>query len=185
MVIFYFIIYFAFLAYLLCSPIYYVFIGGYVLDITHYWSRFFLSSKRLQVRTDNSFYFFWYLGRNKFSLITQITSVSLVVPRIRIESVLVKSNVLSEVQRSVLDGGLRVEDAPIDSSLRSGSLPPHLSAEKASPELSSSNTVIGGPSGLWHFIYRSINLDQYVSSEFSSPLSSSSQQKRCLYMLKY
>ncbi|XP_074573583.1 vacuolar fusion protein MON1 homolog [Curcuma longa] len=98
--------------------------------------------------------------------------------RIRIESVLVKSNVLSEVQRSVLDGGLRVEDVPVDSSLQSGSLPPHLSAEKASPELSSSNTVIGGSSGLWHFIYRSINLDQYVSSEFSSPISSSSQQKR-------
>ncbi|XP_042388337.1 vacuolar fusion protein MON1 homolog [Zingiber officinale] len=98
--------------------------------------------------------------------------------RIRIESVLVKSNVLSEVQRSVLDGGLRVEDVPVDSSLRSGSLPPHLSAEKASSELSSSNTIIGGPSGLWHFIYRSINLDQYVSSEFSSPISSSSQQKR-------
>ncbi|KAJ8478826.1 hypothetical protein OPV22_022553 [Ensete ventricosum] len=64
--------------------------------------------------------------------------------RIRVETVLVKSNVLSEVQRSMLDGGLRVEDLPLDSSLRS----------------------------------RSIYLDQYVSSEFSSPISSSSQQKR-------
>ncbi|CAL9770379.1 unnamed protein product [Musa acuminata subsp. burmannicoides] len=90
--------------------------------------------------------------------------------RIRIETVLVKSNVLSEVQRSMLDGGLRVEDLPLDSSLRSRSL--------TTPELSSSQTGIGGPSGLWHFMYRSIYLDQYVSSEFSSPISSSSQQKR-------
>ncbi|CAD5185269.1 unnamed protein product [Musa acuminata subsp. malaccensis] len=90
--------------------------------------------------------------------------------RIRVETVLVKSNVLSEVQRSMLDGGLRVEDLPLDSSLRSRSL--------TTPELSSSQTGIGGPSGLWHFMYRSIYLDQYVSSEFSSPISSSSQQKR-------
>lgn len=107
------------------------------------------------------------------------------VPRIRIESVLVKSNVLVEVQRSVLNGGLRVEDVPVVSSLRPESLPPHFSAEKASPELPSSQTVIGGPAGLWHFVYRSINRDQYVSSEFSSPISSYSQQKRCSYWLKY
>lgn len=93
------------------------------------------------------------------------------ISRIRIETVLVKSNVLSEVQRSMLDGGLRVEDLPLDSSLRSRSL--------TTPELSSSQTGIGGPFGLWHFMYRSIYLDQYVSSEFSSPISSSSQQKRC------
>ncbi|KAK2980562.1 hypothetical protein RJ640_006055, partial [Escallonia rubra] len=48
-----------------------------------------------------------------------------------------------------------------------------------SPERFSEAFVgIGGPAGLWHFIYRSIYLDQYVSSEFSSPINSSQQQKR-------
>ncbi|WOL01953.1 protein SAND [Canna indica] len=98
--------------------------------------------------------------------------------RIRIENVLVKSNVLSEVQRSMLDGGLHVEDVPLDSSRRSRSLPPQLAADNTIPEFSLSPAITGGPSGLWHFIYRSINLDQYVSSEFSSPISNPSQRKR-------
>ncbi|KAJ6799265.1 vacuolar fusion protein MON1-like protein [Iris pallida] len=97
--------------------------------------------------------------------------------RIQIETVLVKSNVLSEVQRSMLDGGLHVEDLPMDSSLQSGSLSPHLGHDKTVPGCPSP-VGIGGPTGLWHFIYRSIYLDQYVSSEFSSPINSSSQQKR-------
>ncbi|PKU87633.1 vacuolar fusion protein MON1 homolog [Dendrobium catenatum] len=95
--------------------------------------------------------------------------------RIQIESVLVKSNVLCEVQKSILDGGLHVEDLPVDSSLRSGLPCPHPSQGRAGP---SSMSDIGGPAGLWHFIYRSINLDQYVSSEFSSPLNSSRLHKR-------
>ncbi|XP_058099066.1 vacuolar fusion protein MON1 homolog [Magnolia sinica] len=102
--------------------------------------------------------------------------------RLRIETVLLKSNVLSEVQRSLLDGGLRVEDLPVDSSLRSGSSSSHLGQDRhapASPErLRQAGVGIGGPAGLWHFIYRSIYLDQYVSSEFSSPINSSTQQKR-------
>ncbi|KAI3885760.1 hypothetical protein MKX03_031572 [Papaver bracteatum] len=101
--------------------------------------------------------------------------------RTRIESVLVKSNVLSEVQRSMLDGGLRVEDLPIDPS-RPVSSSPHLGQERLTPEslerLKEADHGIGGPAGLWHFIYRSIYLDQYVSSEFSSPINSSRQQKR-------
>ncbi|KAI3952872.1 hypothetical protein MKW98_005099 [Papaver atlanticum] len=101
--------------------------------------------------------------------------------RMRIESVLVKSNVLSEVQRSMLDGGLRVEDLPIDPS-RPVSSSPHLGQGRLTPEslerLKEADHGIGGPAGLWHFIYRSIYLDQYVSSEFSSPINSSRQQKR-------
>ncbi|KAI3966263.1 hypothetical protein MKX01_027431 [Papaver californicum] len=101
--------------------------------------------------------------------------------RIRIESVLVKSNVLSEVQRSMLDGGLRVEDLPIDPS-RSVSPSPHLGQSRLTPEslerLKEADHGIGGPAGLWHFIYRSTYLDQYVSSEFSSPINSSRQQKK-------
>ncbi|XVE59096.1 hypothetical protein DITRI_Ditri05aG0017700 [Diplodiscus trichospermus] len=101
--------------------------------------------------------------------------------RIRIEMVLLKSNVLSEVQRSMIDGGMRVEDLPIDPLPRSGSSP-HLGQQRLptdSPEMPGEPFIgIGGPAGLWHFIYRSIYLDQYVSSEFSPPLNSPQQQKR-------
>ncbi|KAL9275637.1 Vacuolar fusion protein MON1-like protein [Drosera capensis] len=97
--------------------------------------------------------------------------------RIRIESVLLKSNVLSEVHRSMFDGGMHVEDLPLDPSPRSGSLSPHLG--QYSPEtFRDAYAGIGGHSGLWHFIYRSIYLDQYVSSEFSSPINTPQQQKR-------
>lgn len=102
--------------------------------------------------------------------------------RTRIEVVLLKSNVLSEVQRSMLDGGLHVEDLPVDPSLRLGSACPHLGQDRIAPgspnRFREVNVGIGGPSGLWHFIYRSIFLDQYVSSEFSAPLNSTNQQKR-------
>ncbi|GMN24771.1 hypothetical protein TIFTF001_000692 [Ficus carica] len=101
--------------------------------------------------------------------------------RMRIENVLLKSNVLSEVQRSMLDGGMHVEDLPVDPLPRSGSLSrrshPRLPID--SPErFRETCDGIGGPAGLWHFIYRSIFLDQYVSSEFSAPISSPGQQKR-------
>lgn len=101
--------------------------------------------------------------------------------RIRVETVLLKSNVLSEVQRSMLEGGMRVEDLPVDPLPRSY-MSHRLSQHRLltdSPERFRESTVgIGGPAGLWHFIYRSIYLDQYVSSEFSSPISSHQQQKR-------
>ncbi|GAB2275082.1 Vacuolar fusion protein mon1 [Dionaea muscipula] len=97
--------------------------------------------------------------------------------RIRIESVLLKSNVLSEVQRSMIDGGMHVEDLPVDPSPVSGSSSPHLG--QLSPDtFRDAYAGIGGPCGLWHFIYRSIYLDQYISSEFSSPISTPQQQKR-------
>nr|APO15853.1 SAND family protein [Sesuvium portulacastrum] len=97
--------------------------------------------------------------------------------RIRIEAVFLKSNVLSEVQRSMLDGGMHVEDLPVDPSPQSGSASPHLGQQ--SPERSrEAYSGTGGPCGLWHFIYRSVYLDQYVSSEFSPPINTPQQQKR-------
>ncbi|XP_018505271.2 vacuolar fusion protein MON1 homolog [Pyrus x bretschneideri] len=102
--------------------------------------------------------------------------------RIRIESVLLKSNVLSEIQRSMLDGGMRVEELPLDPLPRAGSFSPHLvqhTVQTDSPDRFREPYIgVGGPAGLWHFIYRSIFLDQYVSSEFSPPISSPRQQKR-------
>ncbi|CAL0324215.1 unnamed protein product [Lupinus luteus] len=99
--------------------------------------------------------------------------------RIRIEMVLLKSNVLSEAQRSLLDGGMRVEDLPplprSGSSSHLGQNRPPLDSPDRSRE---PNSGIGGSAGLWHFIYRSIYLDQYVSSEFSSPINTPQQQKR-------
>ncbi|KAL9371849.1 hypothetical protein Peur_036989 [Populus x canadensis] len=102
--------------------------------------------------------------------------------RIRIEMVLLKSNVLSEVQRSMLDGGMHVEDLPADPLSRPGSASPHFGEHQ---ELTDSPRRFrepfagtGGPAGLWHFIYRSIYLEQYISSEFSAPINSPQQQKR-------
>ncbi|KAJ0627591.1 putative vacuolar fusion protein Mon1 [Helianthus annuus] len=94
--------------------------------------------------------------------------------RIRVETVLSKSNVLNEVQRSMSEGGLHIDRLPVDLSARSGSL--FHQNQRRQPE--SVVGIIGGPAGLLHFIYRSIYLDQYVSSEFASPISSPSQQKR-------
>ena len=94
---------------------------------------------------------------------------------------------LAEVANAVRRGGLRVE---------------HLLETKASHLVLDSKTSsifgtdvdhdlhgsvgvtgqgivgIGGPAGLWHFIYRSSFLDQYVASEFSPPLHIPSAQKR-------
>lgn len=99
--------------------------------------------------------------------------------RIRIEMVLLKSNVLNEAQRSMLDGGMRVEDLPVNPSPRSGSLSSHLGQPRPPPDSADGcKALLGGPAGLWHFIYRSIYLDQYVSSEFSSPINTPKQQKR-------
>ncbi|KVI09333.1 Vacuolar fusion protein MON1 [Cynara cardunculus var. scolymus] len=101
--------------------------------------------------------------------------------RIRIEMVLLKSHVLSEIQRSLLEGGMRVEDLPVYPSTRSVSLF-HLNEPRlvTGPQerLHEAFVGIGGPAGLWHFIYRNMYLDQYVSSEFSSPITGHQRQKR-------
>ncbi|KAJ6691563.1 hypothetical protein OIU79_013555 [Salix purpurea] len=101
--------------------------------------------------------------------------------RIRIEMVLLKSNVLSEVQRSMLDGEMHVEDLPGDPLSRFGSashLGEHQEPTDSPGRFREPFAGIGGPAGLWHFIYRSIYLEQYVSSEFSAPINSPQQQKR-------
>lgn len=102
--------------------------------------------------------------------------------RTRIETVLFNANVLVEVQRSMVEGGLQVEDLHIDRDFHTRSVAPHLGhpiqAAESSQGLRHVLKGLGGPAGLWHFIYRSIYLDQYVSSEFSSPINSFDQQKR-------
>ncbi|XP_021312907.1 vacuolar fusion protein MON1 homolog isoform X2 [Sorghum bicolor] len=97
--------------------------------------------------------------------------------RARIQNVLLKSNVLIEVQRSLHENALCVEDLPTDPSSQSASHPPESSRDMNSQSLSS-EMAIGGPGGLWHFIYKSVYLDQFVSSEFPSPISNKKQQKR-------
>ncbi|CAH9114880.1 unnamed protein product [Cuscuta europaea] len=102
--------------------------------------------------------------------------------RIRIEQVLLKSNVLSEVKKSMVDG-MRVEDLPLDHSPCPGSVSStHLSEPRhtTEPPKNTRDAFLGtdGPAGLWHFMYRSIFLDQYVSSEFSSTINTAKQQKR-------
>ncbi|KAL3653030.1 Vacuolar fusion protein mon1 [Castilleja foliolosa] len=102
--------------------------------------------------------------------------------RIRIETVLVESNVLSEVQRSLIDGGMHVGDLLADPTSRAGAMSPYLGQPRPAADspgrFADGFAGVGGPAGLWHFIYRSIYLDQYVSSEFSSPINSLRQQKR-------
>lgn len=99
----------------------------------------------------------------------------------RVECVLLKSNLLSEVQRSLADGGMHVEDLSMEPTSRAGAtsrLSNPRSATDSPGRTTDSFVGLGGPAGLWHFIYRSIYLDQYVSSEFSSPINSLRQQKR-------
>ncbi|XP_041994956.1 vacuolar fusion protein MON1 homolog [Salvia splendens] len=102
--------------------------------------------------------------------------------RIRIEIVLSNSNVLSEVQRSLVDGGMHIKDLLVEPTSRAGAFSSHLGQPRpgaGSPGRTADGSIgIGGPAGLWHFVYRSIYLDQYVSSEFSSPINSLRQQKR-------
>ncbi|KAK4362250.1 hypothetical protein RND71_017491 [Anisodus tanguticus] len=102
--------------------------------------------------------------------------------RVRIEKVLLESNVLNEVQRSMVDGGMRVEDLPADHGSHSGAVSAHLGqpghTREPSERFAEAFIGVGGPAGLWHFMYRSIYLDQYVSSEFSSPVNNRQQQKR-------
>lgn len=81
----------------------------------------------------------------------------------------------------MLDGGLHVEDLSMEPASIMGTMSSHIG--QSGPTTDSLGRMrealvgTGGPAGLWHFIYRSINLDQYVSSEFSSPINSLRQQK--------
>ncbi|KAH9288972.1 hypothetical protein KI387_033089 [Taxus chinensis] len=104
--------------------------------------------------------------------------------RMRIESVLNKSNVLSEVKRSMLNTGLHVEDLPSDPTLNSVHGPQGYDNRHelatAVRETKQYTARLGGPGGLWHFMYKSICLDQYVASEFSPPLNGHRTQKSLL-----
>lgn len=92
--------------------------------------------------------------------------------RARIEIVLRESEVLRAVNMSVLQGGLRVENLPeVETSSAAGMR--NVSNASGEPVFG-----VGGPAGLWHFIYLSTYLDQYVASEFSPPLHTRVAQKR-------
>ncbi|MED6206644.1 Vacuolar fusion protein mon1 [Stylosanthes scabra] len=98
--------------------------------------------------------------------------------RVRIEMVLLRSHVLSEVQRSLLDGGMHVGDLPPIAQSGLSQLGMHRHPSDSPERFLEPNSTIDSPAGLWHFIYFSIFLDQYVSSEFPSSIKTPQQQKR-------
>lgn len=109
--------------------------------------------------------------------------------RSRVESFLIETNVLRDISNSVLKGGLRVEDLPGDSAYgslaranRPGNNPDNRSSDATAR--SRLKVGVGGAAGLWHFMYRSVYLDQYVASEFSAPLQTRQAQKRLFYAYK-
>ena len=83
---------------------------------------------------------------------------------------------------SVARGGLRVEELPGEFLYGSLAKPTRMIPEATDLSIRQ-KAGVGGAAGLWHFIYRSVYLDQYVSSEFSSPLHKSQSQKRCNMVL--
>jgi vacuolar fusion protein MON1 len=104
--------------------------------------------------------------------------------RARIENVLLKSNVLIEIQTSLRESALHVEDLPTDPSPRLEQ--PSVSSQDMSSRPLPPEMAIEGPAGIWHFIYKSIYLDQYVSSEFPLPINNPKEQKRyCILMTPY
>lgn len=101
---------------------------------------------------------------------------------------------LAEVTNAVRLGGLRVEQLPQPKASTSSqdSKTSSIFGSDSDHELHGSAGVTrqgvagtGGPAGLWHFIYRSSFLDQFVASEFSPPLHIPSAQKRyvCFFLL--
>jgi hypothetical protein len=98
--------------------------------------------------------------------------------RTKVEKFLTEAHVLDDITSSVARGGLRVEELPGEFSY--GSLTKSTRVTPETTDLSIRQRAgVGGAAGLWHFIYRSVYLDQYVSSEFSSPLHTRQSQKRC------
>lgn len=76
----------------------------------------------------------------------------------------------------MLQGGLRVENLPAagESSVEGAHSGMHIVPNTGKESV----LGVGGPAGLWHFIYLSIYLDQYVASEFSPPLHTRAARKR-------
>lgn len=102
--------------------------------------------------------------------------------RARVESFLMETHVLRDISHSVARGGLRVEDLPGGDGMY-GSVPRSKRAEtlgdgNAANPSPKERPGVGGAAGLWHFIYRSVYLDQYVASEFSLPIQTRQAQKR-------
>lgn len=105
--------------------------------------------------------------------------------RARVESFLMETHVLRDISNSIARGGLRVDDLPGDvshppyaRSKRPVSSGDSKTAESATTSATKQRAGVGGAAGLWHFIYRSVYLDQYVASEFSPPLHTKASQKR-------
>lgn len=104
--------------------------------------------------------------------------------RARVESFLMETHVLRDIANSVARGGLRVEDLPGDvmygALTRSSGMGNNTDNRTSEPTTSGirQRAGVGGAAGLWHFMYRSVYLDQYVSSEFSPPLHTHQSQKR-------
>ncbi|OIW05807.1 hypothetical protein TanjilG_23593 [Lupinus angustifolius] len=155
----------------------------YLSDITHKWTSESFSPVCLPRYNPSAFlyaYIHYFDADTYLILLTTSSDVfyHLKDCRIRVEMVLLKSNVLSEVQRSLLDGGMHVDDLPPTPCSGSSHLI-HNSLPSDSPErFKEPDLGIAGPAGLWHFIYCSIYLDQYVSSEFSSSINTPQQRKR-------
>jgi len=127
----------------------------------------------------------WFLTRSQSPYSTHV--IKFFVFRSRIETILRQTNVLAEVTNAVRRGGLRVEHLlePKASSTSLDSKTSSIFGSDGDHELNGPAGVTrqgaagtGGPAGLWHFIYRSSFLDQYVASEFSPPLHVPSAQKR-------
>ncbi|KAG2371408.1 Vacuolar fusion protein [Vigna angularis] len=76
--------------------------------------------------------------------------------RISIETVLVKSNVLSEAQRSLVDGGMRVEDLPPLPYSGSSRLGQHRLPSDSPERLREPDCGIGGAAGLLYRAYQKL-----------------------------
>ncbi|KAH7286199.1 hypothetical protein KP509_33G062800 [Ceratopteris richardii] len=99
--------------------------------------------------------------------------------RARIEGFLMETHVLRDISNSVARGGLRVEELPGgDVSYTSAPRSRRMGDTKDSTITVKLKAGVGGTAGLWHFIYRCVYLDQYVASEFSSPLETPQAKKR-------
>lgn len=139
--------------------------AGYLLGIAYSQIRFILPSERLPVSCLPV-----KMKKKIIIIICKFTVFSFYTLSVRVQNVLAKSNVLSEIQRSMLESGLRIEDLPSE--------PTRLPVERINTESISTQRTVGGSAGLCHFMYKSVYLNQFVSSDFSAPLKNPNQQKR-------
>lgn len=92
--------------------------------------------------------------------------------RTRIEVTLQDMNILRDIRLSALHGGLRVDELPTCGHIQEK--PKYRTRGAGSSGLLSEEDG----TGLYHFLYRSNYLDQFVSSEYSPILDSEADQKR-------